>query len=143
MKYTKQNIEKQRKVLSSDKVRKNSSVSLFLFKYVFYCFHYPDRCRSWPWCGICSVVSLRQLHRSPKIPYIPRAMSQRSMIIKVRQSKLYQTMILTEFILLCHPSPKISSMHLLPLRMNGFTAIMVLICTGSFELPSLVFVTNH
>jgi len=35
MKYTKQNIEKQRKVLSSDKVRKNSSVSLFLFKYVF------------------------------------------------------------------------------------------------------------
>ena len=35
MKYTKQNIEKKRKVLSSDKVRKNSSISLFLFKYAF------------------------------------------------------------------------------------------------------------
>ena len=142
MKYTKQNIEKQRKVLSSDKVRKNSSVSLFLFKYVFI-------------VSIILIVAglglgvgfvrgiLKTTPQITKIPYIPRAISQRSMIIKVRQSKLYQTMILTEFILLCHPSPKISSMHLLPLRMNGFTAIMVLICTGSFELPSLVFVTNH
>ena len=35
MKYTKQNIEKKRKFLSSDKIRKNSKVSLFLFKYAF------------------------------------------------------------------------------------------------------------
>ena len=35
MKYTKQNIEKQRKRLSSDKIRKKSKVSLFLFKYSF------------------------------------------------------------------------------------------------------------
>lgn len=54
MKYTKQNIEKQRKVLSSDKVRKNSSVSLFLFKYVFIVSIILIVAGSWPWCGICS-----------------------------------------------------------------------------------------
>ena len=35
MKYTKQNIKKKRALLSSDKIRKNSKVSLFLFKYAF------------------------------------------------------------------------------------------------------------
>lgn len=35
MKYTKQNIEKKRTILSSNKIRKNSKISLFLFKYAF------------------------------------------------------------------------------------------------------------
>ena len=135
MKYTKQNIEKQRKVLSSDKVRKNSSVSLFLFKYVF----------------IVSIILIVAglglgvgfvrgiLKTTPQIT--KNSVHSKGYITTIYDNK-GQT-IKTEFILLCHPSPKISSMHLLPLRMNGFTAIMVLICTGSFELPSLVFVTNH
>ena len=35
MKYTKQNIQKKRQILSSEKVRRNSKISLFLFKYAF------------------------------------------------------------------------------------------------------------
>lgn len=35
MKYTKQNIQKKRQILSSGKVRRNSKISLFLFKYAF------------------------------------------------------------------------------------------------------------
>ena len=35
MKYTKQNIQKKRQILSSKKVRRNSKISLFLFKYAF------------------------------------------------------------------------------------------------------------
>ena len=35
MKYTKQNIKKKRTILSSNKIRKNSKISLFLFKYAF------------------------------------------------------------------------------------------------------------
>ena len=35
MKYTKQNIQKKRQILSSEKIRRNSKISLFLFKYAF------------------------------------------------------------------------------------------------------------
>lgn len=35
MKYTKQNIQKKRRLLSSKKIRRNSKISLFLFKYAF------------------------------------------------------------------------------------------------------------
>ena len=35
MKYTKQNIQKKRQILSSKKIRRNSKISLFLFKYAF------------------------------------------------------------------------------------------------------------
>lgn len=35
MKYTKQNIQKKRQILSSEKVRRNSKISLLLFKYAF------------------------------------------------------------------------------------------------------------
>ena len=36
MKYTKQNIQKKRQILSSEKIRRNSKISLFLFKYAFF-----------------------------------------------------------------------------------------------------------
>ena len=35
MKYTKQNIQKKRQILSSEKIHRNSKISLFLFKYAF------------------------------------------------------------------------------------------------------------
>lgn len=97
------NIEKQRKVLSSDKVRKNSSVSLFLFKYVF----------------IVSIILIVAglglgvgfvrgiLKTTPQITknsvHSKGYITTESMIIKVRQSKLYQTMILTNLYSSGHP----------------------------------------
>ena len=135
MKYTKQNIQKKRQILSSKKVRRNSKISLFLFKYAFI-------------ISIALIVAglglgvgfVRGILKTT--PHIPKDISQPFTITKDQRSKHFQTMIPTESTLLFLPFQRIFSMLLLRLKMNVITAIMELICMELFEQPSLVSETN-
>ena len=128
MKYTKQNIQKKRQILSSEKIRRNSKISLFLFKYAFI-------------ISIALIVTGLGLGVG-FVRGILKTTPQLFMITKDQRSKHFQTMIPTESTLLFLPFQRIFSMLLLRLKMNVITAIMELICMELFEQPSLVSETN-
>lgn len=141
MKYTKQNIQKKRQILSSEKIRRNSKISLFLFKYAFI-------------ISIALIVTglglgvgfvrgiLKTTPQITKDSVHSKGYTQLFMITKDQRSKHFQTMIPTGSTLLFLPFQRIFSMLLLRLKMNVITAIMELICMELFEQPSLVSETN-
>ena len=138
MKYTKQNIQKKRQILSSEKIRRNSKISLFLFKYAFI-------------ISIALIVTglglgvgfVRGILKTT--PQITKdSVHSKGYITTIydQRSKHFQTMIPTGSTLLFLPFQRIFSMLLLRLKMNVITAIMELICMELFEQPSLVSETN-
>ena len=139
MKYTKQNIQKKRQILSSEKIRRNSKISLFLFKYAFI-------------ISIALIVTglglgvgfVRGILKTT--PQITKdSVHSKGYITTIydnKGSKHFQTMIPTGSTLLFLPFQRIFSMLLLRLKMNVITAIMELICMELFEQPSLVSETN-
>ncbi len=141
MKYTKQNIQKKRQILSSEKIRRNSKISLFLFKYAFI-------------ISIALIVTglglgvgfVRGiLKTTPQITkdsvhskgYITTIYDNKGSTIKTLSNhdsnRIYTPLL---------PFQRIFSMLLLRLKMNVITAIMELICMELFEQPSLVSETN-
>ena len=141
MKYTKQNIQKKRQILSSEKIRRNSKISLFLFKYAFI-------------ISIALIVTglglgvgfVRGiLKTTPQITkdsvhskgYITTIYDNKGSTIKTLSNhdsnRIYTPL---------SPFQRIFSMLLLRLKMNVITAIMELICMELFEQPSLVSETN-
>jgi len=131
MKYTKQNIQKKRQILSSEKIRRNSKISLFLFKYAFI-------------ISIALIVTGLGLG----VGFVRGILKTTPQITKDSvHSKGYITTIYdnkgsTIKTLSNHDSNRIFSMLLLRLKMNVITAIMELICMELFEQPSLVSETN-
>ena len=125
MKYTKQNIQKKRQILSSEKIRRNSKISLFLFKYAFI-------------ISIALIVTGLGLG----VGFVRGILKQPFTITKDQRSKHFQTMIPIGSTLLFLPFQRIFSMLLLRLKMNVITAIMELICMELFEQHSLVSETN-
>ena len=131
MKYTKHNIQKKRQILSSEKIRRNSKISLFLFKYAFI-------------ISIALIVTGLGLG----VGFVRGILKTTPQITKDSvHSKGYITTIYdnkgsTIKTLSNHDSNRIFSMLLLRLKMNVITAIMELICMELFEQPSLVSETN-
>ena len=128
MKYTKQNIQKKRQILSSEKIRRNSKISLFLFKYAFI-------------ISIALIVTGLGLG----VGFVRGILKTTPQITKDSvHSKGYITTIYDNkgSTILFLPFQRIFSMLLLRLKMNVITAIMELICMELFEQPSLVSETN-
>lgn len=71
MKYTKQNIQKKRQILSSEKIRRNSKISLFLLNMLYH-LHCLDR--YWLGLGLVSVRGILKTtpHELQKIPSFQR-----------------------------------------------------------------------